>query len=134
MWRERLVRILIVGACALLVLGIARSFANQNQKQPQPMTLPNLSIKEKIQNLGEGVLGTAIKVLPGELKLNETSREEDKKDNQAEKESEPIKQPVENVQKQTEALIETIKQLPKDQIEAIKKQIYKEFCEKLIEE
>ena len=46
--------------------------------------------------------------------------------------NEPIMEPAQNIQEQTQALIESIKRLPEDQIEAIRKQVYKEVCDGLL--
>ena len=75
--------------------------------------------------------GTAVKHLPNAPNLGEIDESEVKK---IDPESEPIKEPAENVRQQTEALLESIKSLPQDQIEAIKRQIYKDFCQDLIKE
>lgn len=120
-----MIRFLLVSIGALLILGAAKAFADWRGKQPpvvEPLNLPELSI-EKFQS--EDVLGTATRGLLGGKK---------KQVDQEDKETEPIAEPVEQVEEQTQELIETLKQLPEDQIKAIKKQIYKEFCEQLLEE
>lgn len=43
-------------------------------------------------------------------------------------EVEPIAEPVSNLQGQTRTLLEAVKELPKDQAEAVKKQLCKEIC------
>ncbi len=40
----------------------------------------------------------------------------------------PIAEPVENIQNQTQRLLESVKNLPQDQVDALKKQICKEVC------
>lgn len=40
----------------------------------------------------------------------------------------PIAEPVVNVKEQTNSLLESVKKLPQDQLEAIKKQLCKELC------
>ncbi len=45
--------------------------------------------------------------------------------------AEPIEEPVKNIESQTETLIESLKSLPQDQLEAIKKQVFKEVCQSL---
>lgn len=83
--------------------------------------------------MGEKVLGTVVEKLPKAPNLEEVELEgESVPENQETQEAEPIEEPVQNIQSQTQVLIETIKELPQDQIEAIKKQIYKELCEGLL--
>lgn len=127
MWRERLIRLLLVGVGILLLLGIAKAFTGWRAEHPlvgEPLTLPELSIEE-IHS--EDILGTAREVILGRKKQVDQG-------DQVNQEGEPITEPVENIQQQTQEVIESIKKLPEDQIEAIKKQIYKEFCEQLLEE
>lgn len=119
-----MIRFFLVGLGALLLLGAAKTFADWRTKQApigESLNLPELSI-EKLQS--EDILGTASQAIL-------ERRKQADQDNQ---EAEPIAEPVENVQEQTETLIETIKQLPQDQVEAIKKQIYKDICEELMGE
>lgn len=126
MWRERLIRFLLVGLGAVVVLGAVKTFADWRAKQPlvgEKLNLPELSIEE-IRS--EDVLGTARQAILGRKKQVDQVNQEDQ-------ETDSIAEPTEKVQKQTKDLIETIKQLPQDQVEAIKKQIYKEFCEQLLE-
>ena len=134
-------RLAIIVLVALLTMGLAKAFGDWRTKQKggRSLTAP---IKTEIEGLGEEVLGKIVDVLPGAPNLEEVapkgelSQEGEVKgeENQAASETEPFEEPVQNVQKQTEVLIETIKELPQDQIEAIKKQIYKEFCEGLLKE
>lgn len=127
--RERLTRIFFLGLAALLIIALAKGLAdwqNQQKVAGESVGLRQLSIKEKIEDLGEKVLGKAIMVLPGAPKWEETS--------QVSQETEPIEEPVENIHRQTEALIEAIKKLPQNQLEATKEQIRKEFCEGVLQE
>lgn len=112
MWKQRLIRIsLLIGAAAIVMVG-AKQIASQNKS----ITIPQIPIG----TMGEAVLGSAAQSLPqifGQVvKKNE---------------NEPISQPAENIQNQTQQLMESIKKLPQDQLEAIKKQLLKEFCEQL---
>lgn len=75
-------------------------------------------VKKIIEGAGEKVLGEAVKRLPQAPDLDEA----------VEKEIEPIQEPMDNIQKQTDQLIEDIKSLPQDQLEAVKKQLFKELC------
>ena len=127
--QNRLVRLLLIGlAGAIVIFGFkALSGAGSAKSILKP-------IGEKIENIGENILGTAVKILPSppvfedvkdETSDGEVLNADDKED------TEPIEEPVKNIEKQTEIIIEQIKNLPKDQVEAIKKQIYKEMCEVL---
>lgn len=135
--RERLIRILIIIMAALVIVAVAKALAdwrNQQKIAGESVSLPQVSVKEKLEDLGEDILGKVIEVLPGEPKIETVDQvDQDSQVNQEDQETEPIEEPVKNVEKQTEILIQTIKELPQDQIEAIKKQIYKEICEPLLE-
>lgn len=115
----------------MLIAGVAKALAG---RQGSSLALPHFPIGENLENFGEKVLGKAVKMLPGAPNLGEATQEEEGQVAGEADEVEPIKEPAENVQKQTEILIEAIKELPQDQIEAIKKQIYKEMCEGLLKE
>jgi len=121
MWRERLIRFLLVSLGAVLIMGAAKTFADWRAKQSPGggWQLPKVSM-EKLPS--KNVLGTAKEKILG------------RKKEQVVQETEPIAEPTENIQKQTQTLIESIKKLPEDQIEAIKKQILKEICEPLLVE
>lgn len=121
MWRERLIRFLLVGLGAVLILGAVKTFADWQAKRSP--TLPELSI-EKLQS--EGILGVAREKILGRKQADQIIQET--------QETEPIAEPAEKVEKQTKDLIETIKQLPQNQMEAIKKQLLKEFCEQFLVE
>lgn len=130
--RERLTRILIIIIVALLIISLAKVLTDWQSKQKvagESLKVPTAPVKEKIEDLGEDILGKAVEVLPGAPRMEKVDQ-----DNQVNQETEPIEEPVKNVEKQTEILIETIKELPQEQVEAIKKQIYKEFCEGLLGE
>ena len=133
MWRDRLIRFLIIVLVAGLVLGLAKTLVKR-QQDPEVKSF-QAPIKKKIEDWGEKVLGVVVEKLPKAPNLEEVELEgESAPENQEAQETEPIEEPVKNIQTQTQVLIETIKELPQDQIEAIKKQIYKEFCEKLLSE
>lgn len=127
-----------MAAGALLILGLAKLYADQRQKKPGAVSLPKIPVREKLEDLGEKILGTTLEKLPKAPALEEieSKNQADQKDqkDQENQETEPIREPMENIQNQTRVLIESIKKLPEDQIEAIKEQIYKEFCERWREE
>lgn len=117
MWKERLKRLIILGMAMVLTVFGAVAFAKwRDKKGVSPL-------QEEIKDFSEEILGVAVRKIKPEKQANQTSGEE-----------EPITQPVENIQSQTNQLMESIKRLPEDQIKAIKKQIYKDFCQQLIEE
>lgn len=126
--RDRLTRIFLLGLAALLIIALAKGLADwqgQQRVAGESVSLPQVSVKEKLEDLGEDILGKTVEFLPGAPDLGV---------DQADQETEPIEEPVKNVQQQTQTLIEAIKKLPEDQVEAIKKQLYKEICEPLLEE
>ncbi|MBU1126893.1 hypothetical protein KKF11_00935 [Patescibacteria group bacterium] len=126
--QNRLVRLLLAGLAGAVVIFGFKALSGGGAKS---ILKP---VGEKIEDIGESILGAAVKVLPNppvfEDVKDETSdgkvlNADDKED------TEPIEEPVKNIEKQTEVIIEQIKNLPKDQVDAIKKQIYKEMCEVL---
>ena len=108
-----------MGAGAVVIVG-AKKIAGSPERKV--ISLPAIPVEQTLESLGEDVLGGVAENLPGVLGIK-------KKVNQGE--TEPIEKPVENVQNQTQQLLESIKKLPQDQLEAIKKQLFKEFCEQL---
>lgn len=50
------------------------------------------------------------------------------------KSGEPVAEPIASIQNQSDQLLEAIKKLPEDQLRAVKKQLYQEFCENLLKE
>jgi len=137
--KQRLMRILIIVAAAFLAVGGVKWIVGQSQKNPGILSLSTEPVRKKLQQVGDNVLGEMVKHLPDSPDLEKVGKEEMKKteqsnqDNGQKKQSrEPISQPVQNIENQTQVLIETIKKLPQDQIEAIKKQIWKEFCQQAL--
>lgn len=125
MWRERFKRLFILGIATGLTVFAVMAFVKWRDKKgasAQVLGLSKLPIEEELKDFGEKILGVAIKKIKPE------------KQSDQEQEGEPITQPTENIQNQTNQLMESIKRLPEDQIKAIKKQIYKDFCQQLIEE
>jgi len=131
--KERLIRFLIIGVVALLTVGGIKFIADQKQKNPEAVSFSAEPIKKKLEDVGEKILGETVKHLPkspdlGKVAGSQTQEDDSSQDGQ---EVEPIQEPINNVQNQTEKLIEIIKELPQDQINAIKKQIFKDLCEEL---
>ena len=122
---ERLTRLFIIVVVAGLVAGVFKFALVQAKNGPGSILKP---MGAAVENFGEKVLGMAVKNLPQAPNLDEI--DEEKKDGSLD--SEPIMQPAQDIQEQTQILIESIKHLPDDQIEAIRKQVYKEFCQGLL--
>ena len=123
--KQRLTRLLLVIISGVIVVAGARLIVDRRQKNPQAGGLLD-PIKEKLEEAGENILGEAIKNLPKAPDLDEVIEDGDAESDG--EQVEPIEKPVKNVQDQTQELIEMIKDLPQDQIEAIKEQVYKEIC------
>jgi methyl coenzyme M reductase alpha subunit len=122
MWQERIKRILIIIGVASLVLLGGQAFARWQAKQSQAgesVELPTQTITSKIEEIGEDILGKAVEVLPGvEKETQETTTT-----------------PTETtklIETQTKEIIEIIKQLPQEQVDQIKKQIFKDFCQEVM--
>ena len=130
MWGERIKRLLIIITVALLVAWGAKSAIGWQAKQKAQGKVVSLtaSVDQFLTDMTGKVLGLAVSKLTGNKSVK------DKLVPSTILEGEPISQPVENVQTQTQQLIESIKKLPEDQIEAVKKQIIKDFCQKFLQE
>jgi len=116
---QRLVRLVLLGLVGFLVLMMVKNLAAQGAS----FSLPSLSwqrfIPEKIlDSTSELILGEKAQLAQPDQAEEETSTE-----------VEPIAQPVEKIQSQTQFLLDLIKKLPEDQIRAVKKQLCKEICE-----
>jgi len=137
MWKDRLKRIVIILVVAVLVFFAGKVFADWRTKKKiagESASLPTQQIGEKISDFGENVLGKAIEILPGGSELKEKMKTENKPTplvNQTD--SQTVTQ-TERVETKTQEIIEIIKELPAEQLEAIKKQVFKDFCQKILEE
>lgn len=123
MWQERIKRILIIIGAAVLVLLAGKVFADWQEKRQvagESIKLPTEVITEKVGEVGEDILGKAVEILPGSNQLKERV---------VEKETQ-----TKVIEVQTKEIMEIIKQLPQDQVEQIKKQIFKDFCEEVMRE
>ena len=130
MWKDRLKRLVILLLVAVLVFFAGKVFADWQGKkktQGEVLSLPTAEIGEKISDLGEQILGKTVQVLPGNSVLKEKIiTEKESTNTETEK--------VEKVEIKTQEIIEIIKELPAEQLENIKKQIFKDFCQKVLEE
>jgi len=129
MFIERLKRVFLVVFVALMAVGLVKvlvGMMGETKISSMPINLAEMPVKEKLEEIGGEILGKAVEVLPGIPGETETKKET--------QETEPIEEPAQNVQNQTQILIEAIKKLPEDQLEAIKKQLYQEICEGVLKE
>lgn len=145
MWKERLKRIAIILLVAFLVFFAGKVFANWQMKKKvagEKIALPTQQIGEKIIDFGEKVLGEAVEVLPGGKGLKEKIVTKDESfsntpitnQNVAQTDEAVQTQKVERVETKTQEIVEILKELPAQELENIKKQIFKDFCQKILEE
>lgn len=136
MGKDRLKRFLIIILVTFLVLAGAKVFADWQGKkkaQGEVLSLPTVQIGEKISDFGEQILGKAVDILPGNSALKEKiiiEKESTNTNTNTTTETEK----VERVEIKTQEIIEIIKELPAEQLENIKKQIFKDFCQEILEE
>lgn len=126
MGKERLKRIaIIICVGGLTFLGATAFIRWQEAKKVagESIKLPTESVTEKIEELGEQVLGKAVDILPGDEKIKE-------KEKIVEKETETTK----ILETQTKEIIEILKRVPEEQLKQIRKQIFKDFCEEVMGE
>lgn len=116
---------MIIAGVAGLVVFTSKVFAKK------PITLPTDQITKKIENLGEEILGTATKILPGSKSLKEKSKNVSDGNEQTSQGEVAGETALEN---QVQEIVDTIKELPAEQLDQIKKQIFKDFCQKVMEE
>jgi len=128
MWEERLKRILIItGVAGLMVFG-GQAFARWSKKQTgESIQLPGKAVTSKFEEIGEDVLGKAVEILPGSSQLKEKVVE---KETQTTSTVESTKL----IETQTKEIIEIIKELPQDQMDQLKKQVFKDFCQEVLKE
>ena len=134
MWRERLIRFLLVGLAAILILGVTEGLVGRREKRKaagKTISLPTEQIGEKIENVGENVLGRVIKILPRSEKLEEKIKEEEEQE-KGEGQKETKRETIKIIETQTKEIIEIIKKMPADQVKQIKRQIFKEFCQEIL--
>ena len=118
---------------ALFAVG-AKAFADyQNKQKAAGKDVPPLTdqIGKKISDFGQEVLGNAVEVIPGAGGLKEKLIIE--KQVSVENAQGEEKQ-VERIEIQTQEIINVIKELPADQVDKVKKQIFKDFCQEILEE
>jgi len=137
MWKDRLKRILIILLVAALVAGGVKVFADWQIKKKasgESISLPTQQIGEKISDFGEKVLGKAIEVIPGSSGLKEKLKTESTPTPTTNQNTTETVTQTEKVETKTQEIIQIIKELPAQELENIKKQVFKDFCQKVLEE
>lgn len=127
MWPERLKRILLVAGGAVIVLLAAKGFSDWQAAKTvkgESIELPTQLVVDKLEEVGQEVLGKAIEVLPGAPLP--TRPADQAKEKVTEKETTKI------IETQTKEIMEIIKQLPQSQVDQIKKQVFKDFCQEVL--
>jgi len=126
-------RLAILLLVVVLFFFVGKVFANwlaKNKVAGASINLPTQQIGEKIADLGEQVLGKAVEILPGGGKLKEKIlAAPTPKNSEVRTEEKVVK-----VETKTQEIIEIIKELPAQELENIKKQVFKDFCQKILEE
>jgi len=142
MAKDRLKRLLIVLLITVFFLIGGKVFAdwqNKRKASGQPISLPLKDISVQINNLGEEVLGNAISIIPGSSDLKEkilekptptVAKESPSSSGQEGSQTIVTKETVSN----TEVIIQMLKDLPAEQLDKIKKQVFKDFCQQILEE
>jgi len=134
MWKKRLKRIVIVFIIGELTFWGVGAFAKWREKRKVAggsIKIPTEEVVGKIGDLGEEVLGKAVEVLPGGEKIKKTEKVVENKTTKIEIQPEEATKVLES---QTKEIVEILKQLPEDQLKQIKKQIFKDFCQEIMEE
>lgn len=132
MGKERLKRIFLVVAAGIFLLLAGKVLADWQAAKTvkgESIKLPTQLVVDKLEEVGQHVLGKAIEVLPGNSRLKEKIIEkETEKTVVVQSEASKI------IEVQTSEIIEIIKQLPQNQVDQIKKQIFKDFCQEVLGE
>jgi len=134
MGKERLKRILIIVCVAGLTVWGVNAFAKWRETKKvagESIKLPTEVVAEKVEELGEQVLGKAVEILPGSEKIKE---KEKVVENQTTKTEAQTAKTTEILERQTKEIIEILKQLPQEELKQIKRQVFKDFCEEVLKE
>lgn len=122
--------LIIIGVAVVLLA--AKGFSDwQTAKtvKGESVRLPTQLVVDKLEEVGQDVLGRAVEILPGSKELKEKIVEkETEKTQTAQTEATKI------IETQTKEIIEIIKQLPQEQVNQIKKQVFKDFCQEVLKE
>lgn len=134
MWKERLKRVLIIVAVGGLTAWGATAFVRWQEAKKvagESIKLPTETVTERIEKLGEQVLGKAVDILPGGEKIKEKEKIVEKETIKTETQSTETTKILET---QTKEIIEVLKQLPEEQLKQIRRQIFKDFCQEVMGE
>ena len=138
MGKDRLKRVLILLVLTAFLLVGGKVFADWNNKRKatgEEISLPLKDISTQINNLGEEVLGNAINVIPGSSDLKEKILKEPTPTVtvSSSSSSQEVSE-TEASESKTETIIQILKELPAEQLDKVKKQIFKDFCQQILEE
>lgn len=138
MGKDRLKRVLILLVLIAFLLVGGKVFADWNNKRKaagEEISLPLKDISTQINNFGEEVLGNAISVIPGSNDLKEKILKEPTPTvtGSFSSSSQEVSEAEESESK-TETIIQILKELPAEQLDKVKKQIFKDFCQQILEE
>ena len=134
MWKERLKRIVVVIIVGGLTFWGASGFVRWRETKKvagESIEIPTETVTEKIEELGEKVLGKAVEILPGGEKIKEGKKVVENQTQTTKIEIQP-NQATKILENQTKEIIEVLKQLPEEQLKQIKKQIFKDFCQEIM--
>lgn len=137
MWKDRLKRLAILLLAVVLFFFVGKVFANwlaKNKVAGASINLPTKQIGEKIADLGEQVLGKAVEILPGGGSLKEKLKTENKPTSSVNQTDSQTVTQTERVETKTQEIIQIIKELPATELNNIKKQVFKDFCQKILKE
>lgn len=102
----------------------------EKQVAGEQIKVPTEIITDKIEDVGQEILGKTIEILPGSEQLKkELQTESQKISEKSVSESTTI-----TIEKQTQEIIEILKQLPQEQLKQVKKQIFQDFCQQMLGE
>lgn len=128
MWPERLKRILLIAGGIVIALLAVKGFSDWQATKAakgESVKLPTELVADKLEEVGQDVLGRAVEILPGRPQIIEKETE---KTQVVQTEATKI------IETQTKEIIEIIKQLPQEQVNQIKKQVFKDFCQEVLKE
>ncbi len=123
MWGERLKRLGIIFGVVILLAFAGKVLLNwqiSKKTQGETIKLPVDFVSKNIQVAGNQVLGQAIKLIPGSREIQIPDVQSGASD------------ASKLLEGQTQEILEIIKQLPAEELKQIKKQIFKDFCEEVL--
>lgn len=138
MWSERLKRLgIILGVtCITTTIGLLSKKAIETYGINGLIDkAKETSIGKRVGLVGTNVLGEAFKKIPN-LEKEESPATSAPASNPTEEVSGASIQiqPEKIIQTETQRIVEILKELPKDELERIKKQVFREFCLEILKE